>query len=633
MPNTGYRKEIDGLRAIAVLVIIFFHMKIPGFRGGFIGVDVFFVVSGFLITQIIVSSLETGQFSFRDFYIRRVTRIIPALAFTVAAVLLCSLYLQPPQALVHTAQQSIFALLSVSNVFFWMESNYWAPSAEKFTLLHTWSLGVEEQFYLVYPLILFAAHRLGGLRGVVTLLLLTLGVGIYVSEIATRSHPAAAFYFAPLRFYEFALGGLGTFLVLRMHGLQKIPWFSGAITLLGVLLILVSAIYFNSLLPLPGVLILLPLSGALLIILAGPSPSARLLLSNPLMSWLGKVSYSLYLVHWPIIVFYRQDFEAHPSPLQLAGLFAATLVAAGLLNRYVERRFRLSHGGNLTAGGMPTRTALWYTGGAVLLISIVSGILIVAKGWPSRMPPAAQALMEIDPGVDRRARRQYLEDTCTPAGAVFCGERTPGKRTILLLADSRGTDLYIALREAYPQANVMVAFAPGCPPTFSPTLGHRIFFNQCPEFNQARLKEALDAPEHDVIFLAADLSIRREKAMLDTVRRLRAAGKTVFLLGEFAIAVPKKSPIDIAIGALRFRDERYLERFLVEEPFRLDGDYAEKINALGAVYVSNKPLFYDGRYHFDDRQTGNLLTDDGVHLNTFGAKKFGQYLRSNYPLP
>ncbi len=309
---------------------------------------------------------------------------------------------------------------------------------------------------------------------------------------------------------------------------------------------------------------LLPLSGALMIILAGSSPSARLLLSNPLMSFLGKVSYSLYLVHWPIIVFYRQDFEAHPSLWQKTGLFVASLVAAVLLNRYVERRFRLSHGSNSTPGGMSTRTALWYTGGAVLLISIVSGITIVAEGWPSRMPQAAMALMKIDPGVDIRARKQYLEDTCMPAGDIFCGERIPGKRTILLLGDSRGTDIYIALREAYPEANVMVAYAPGCPPTFSSTLGERIFFKHCPEFNQARLKEALDAPKQDVIFLAANIANGREEAMLDTVRRLRATGKTVFLLGEF-MKNGKKSPIEIAIGALRFRDENYLERFMEDE--------------------------------------------------------------------
>ena len=160
----------------------------------------------------------------------------------------------------------------------------------------------------------------------------------------------------------------------------------------------------------------------------------------------------------------------------------------------------------------------------------------------------------------------------------------------------------------------------------------RMFFDQCPEFNQARLTQVLDAPDEDVIFLAADLPIWREEAMLETVRRLRAAGKSVFLLGEFRIT-GDKSPIDIAIGALRFRDENYLERFIVEEPFRLDGDYAAKVNALGAVYVSNKPFFFDGRYHLHDRQTGHLLTEDGIHLNDFGAKKFGQYLREQYPLP
>lgn len=631
MPNTSYRKEIDGLRAIAVLVIIFFHLQIPGFQGGFIGVDVFFVVSGFLITQIIVSSLNTGEFSFRDFYVRRVTRIIPALAVTVAAVLLCSLYLQLPQKLEHTALQSIYALLSVSNFFFWSQASYWATAAESYALLHTWSLGVEEQFYLAYPLMLFAAHRLAGSRGVVITLLLTFGVSLYASEVATRVNRDAAFFFSPLRFYEFALGGLGTFLVPRVQGLQKIRWLSSVVTLLGILLILASTLFFNWLWPLPGVRMLIPLFGALLIILAGQSPSANLLLSNTLMTWLGKVSYSLYLVHWPIIVFYRQYFEATPSLWQITGLFVVILVTAALLNRFVEQRFRLARGGKSTAVGMPARTTLRYTALAVLLILVVSGTLVAANGWPSRISPAVRELAELDPQEGRTARKQYVKDTCTPAGDLFCGKRIPGKRTILLLADSRGPDIFIALREAYPQANIMVSYAPGCPPTFSTVLGSVRFLEECPEFNEARLKEALDAPKEDVIFLAADISTRSEKPLLDTVRRLRAAGKTVYLLGEFRLT--RNSPIDIAIGTLRFGDENYLERFIVDEPFKRDGDYAEKIKAMGAVYVSNKPFFFDGRYHLHDRQTGNLFTDDGIHLNDLGAKKFGQYLRDNYPLP
>jgi peptidoglycan/LPS O-acetylase OafA/YrhL len=632
MSNSAYHREIDGLRAIAVLVIVLFHLQIPGFQGGFIGVDVFFVVSGFLITELIVSRLKTGEFSFRDFYVRRVTRIIPALAVTVAAVLLCSLFFQLPKELMHTARQSIYALLSVSNFFFWSESNYWEPVAETYVLLHTWSLGVEEQFYLVYPLMLFAAHRLGGSRGVVIVLLSTFAVSVYASEIATTQHREAAFYFTPLRFYEFALGGLGTFVLQRVQGLQKIRLLSSVVTLLGILLILASTYRFNWMLPLPGVRMLLPLSGALLIILAGHSPSANLLLCNPVMTWFGKVSYSLYLVHWPIIVFYRQNFEATPSWLQLIGLFVAMLVAAGLLNYFVERRFRLASGNNLTAAGIPARTVMRHTGQLALLLLIVSGTLVAANGWPSRFSPAVRELAAIDLRSDRSARRQYLEDTCTPAGDLFCGERIPGTQTILLLADSRGTDIYIALREAYPQANIMVSHALGCPPTFSPVLGNQNFFKQCPEFNQARLMEALDAPKEDVIFLAAELSIWSEKALLDTVRRLRAAGKTVFLLGEFRLT-RHKSPIDVAIGVLRFGDENYLERFLVKHPFKLDGDYAAEVEALGAVYVSNKPFFFDGRYHFHDRQTGNLLTEDGIHLSTYGAKKFGQYLRDNYPLP
>ncbi|MGY8791013.1 MAG: acyltransferase family protein, partial [Pseudomonadales bacterium] len=164
--NSSYHHEIDGLRAIAVVVIILFHLKVAGFTGGFIGVDVFFVVSGYLITQIIVVNLAESSFTFKDFYIRRSTRILPALVATVLVMLPLAMYLQQPAALVHTAQESIYALFSLSNFYFWTETNYWSPLAEKYVLLHTWSLGVEEQFYLAYPLLIVACHRMAGINGV-----------------------------------------------------------------------------------------------------------------------------------------------------------------------------------------------------------------------------------------------------------------------------------------------------------------------------------------------------------------------------------------------------------------------------------------------------------------------------------
>ena len=199
--NSEYHHEIDGLRAISVVVIVLFHLKVAGFLGGFIGVDIFFVISGYLITRIILFNLAEGSFRFNDFYIRRITRILPALVATVVVILPLAMYLQQPAALVQTAKESLYALLSLSNVYFWTESSYWAPASEKYVLLHTWSLGVEEQFYLVYPLLLVAFHRMAGIKGVIALLLVIVVVGTIASEIMLTTDPTAAFFFTPLRFY------------------------------------------------------------------------------------------------------------------------------------------------------------------------------------------------------------------------------------------------------------------------------------------------------------------------------------------------------------------------------------------------------------------------------------------------
>jgi peptidoglycan/LPS O-acetylase OafA/YrhL len=304
MAKNNYHYEIDGLRAVSVLVIILFHLDVAGFHGGFIGVDIFFVISGYLITNIIASSLSAGHFSFKDFYIRRATRILPALFATILLVLPIAMYLQQPAALVHTAQESIYALFSLSNIFFWTESGYWTPSAENYVLLHTWSLGVEEQFYLIYPLLLVLAYRLAGGRGVIILLLITTTLGTAATEMVAKIDGSAAFYLTPLRFYEFAFGGLAAMLP-GTTVIQKSRSLCGAATAAGLALILFASLKFNGIFTPPGIFMLVPVLGALLVILAGPSPVANILLINPVMSWLGKISYSLYLVHWPIVVFYR----------------------------------------------------------------------------------------------------------------------------------------------------------------------------------------------------------------------------------------------------------------------------------------------------------------------------------------
>jgi peptidoglycan/LPS O-acetylase OafA/YrhL len=312
MASSTYHREIDGLRAVSVLVIILFHLGVSSFEGGFIGVDVFFVISGFLITRIIASGLAAGQFSFRDFYIRRSTRILPALVATIVLILPIAMYLQQPAALVHTAQESLSALFSVSNIFYWAESGYWESAAGKYPLLHTWSLSVEEQFYLVYPALLVIAHRIAGVRGVLYLLTGIALVGTAASEWAIQVDGSAAFYATPLRFYEFAFGGLAA-MIPGLTAVQKSPRLSGAVTLAGLALILHACLIFSESTPLPGIRMLGPVLGAVLVLLAGPSPVARIVLMNPMASWIGKASYSLYLIHWPIIVFYRAYFGTNLS--------------------------------------------------------------------------------------------------------------------------------------------------------------------------------------------------------------------------------------------------------------------------------------------------------------------------------
>ena len=267
MGLSAYRSEIDGLRALSVLVILLFHLQVTRFGGGFIGVDVFFVISGFLITNIILKELEGGQFSFRQFYARRIARIIPALVVTIGLSLLAAMVLFIPQALEHAMQQGLAALYSVSNIFFWMEKDYWSPDAKSFLLLHTWSLGVEEQFYLFYPLLLFLCHRLFGVRGVWLLMLVLVAGGTIAAEQVVWRDRSAAFYMAPFRLNEFALGGLGGLLMPRVAQLQgRLTVLTSAGTAAGLGLIFYSAVTYSFFTPFPGYHALAPTLGLMLLV-------------------------------------------------------------------------------------------------------------------------------------------------------------------------------------------------------------------------------------------------------------------------------------------------------------------------------------------------------------------------------
>ncbi len=334
-----YRSEIDGLRALAVLPVILYHAGLPGFPAGFVGVDVFFVISGYLISSILLNELQAGTFTLSGFYERRARRILPALFLVLATCLPLAWWLLLPHELEGFARSLIAVILFLSNLLFWQESDYFAAEAELIPLLHTWSLAVEEQFYLLFPLLLLLGWRLGKTR-LTVLIVLVATLSLAFSEWLWRVDAGANFYGLPSRAWELMLGALAA---LYLHQRpQPGGWLAQGLALLGLALVLGSAMLLDNSLPFPSLYALLPTVGATLIILfATPNNGAGKLLSLPPLVGVGLISYSAYLWHQPLLVFARIQPYREPDAWLLGTTAALSLLLAWLSWRFVERPFRV----------------------------------------------------------------------------------------------------------------------------------------------------------------------------------------------------------------------------------------------------------------------------------------------------
>jgi len=333
--KSSYRPEIDGLRAVGVLGVVFFHLGLTSLSGGFAGVDVFFVISGYLISRNILDDIEANRFSFAEFYSRRARRILPALIFTVSMTFIAGLLWLSPVTMRQLAKESTHALLSISNIQYWRESHeYFAATSNQLTLLHCWSLSLEEQFYLAWPLLLLLGVRARKLKTIIC------GAGILSCGLAivmSRHHPEATFFLMPFRVFEFAIGTSIIF-VERRYVPTKAT--ATGLTALGLFAIVASFAVFT-----PGsafaAVTLIPSLGAAAIILAGRSSRlGQVLASGPFIS-IGRASYSLYLCHWPIIFFARVIFgEAAENFIGQTIQLMLMLATAFLMRRFVEAPFR-----------------------------------------------------------------------------------------------------------------------------------------------------------------------------------------------------------------------------------------------------------------------------------------------------
>lgn len=395
--RVAYRPEIDGVRAIAVLAIIFFHAGYSPISGGFLGVDIFLVISGYLITKIIHTELERGSFSILSFYERRIRRIIPALLLVIALTAVPAYFLMLPDDLENYGQSVVATLLFANNILLMMTSDYFALATEFKPLMHTWSLAVEEQYYVVIPLTMMAMHRIRGRRTVISGIVLVTLVSLGYCFWAAREAPDANFYLIFSRAWEL---GAGALVALGEPAFRKrfdvVPSMSGAAALVGLAMVVIPMFVLHEAILLPDWPTLIPVTGVCLLLLFanGSNVAGRFLSWGPMVA-IGLISYSAYLFHQPIFAFVRIASLDEPSIVLMTSMAFATFLCAYFSWRYVEQPFR--------SRTMPfTSVALACVGlGSVALAAGLA--MVLSSGFYNDWPELAQG----DTGFGMRQNKSF----------------------------------------------------------------------------------------------------------------------------------------------------------------------------------------------------------------------------------
>ena len=440
MAHPNYRADIDGLRAVAVLLVVVHHAFPQALKGGFIGVDLFFVISGFLISTIIVQNLQQDTFSILDFYKRRIKRIFPALILVLIASFVAGWFVLLPADYKQLGKHMAAGAAFVSNFAFWNESGYFESGSKLKPLLHLWSLGIEEQYYIFWPfIVLFAWKRKFNLFKVC----LVLFVLSFAVNIATaKGHVVAAFYSPLSRFWELLIGSVLAYTSLQASKMTKSTHFNNGMAWFGVVILAIGVYFIHPERRFPGFWALFPTASAYLLIKAGPNAwFNQQVLSHRLLVWIGLISFPLYLWHWPLLVF----AEIKLGELSLAtklGLIALSILLSWLTYRCIERPIRF---GNLIVETKKIPLALC---AMLLTAAIVGGYTYQRDGFDSRFPKFIQALLKNQPKLDEGWRTgKCILDQGHPSSEFSPSCVDKDKRPLLFLwGDSHAAALYPGLK-------------------------------------------------------------------------------------------------------------------------------------------------------------------------------------------
>lgn len=604
-----YRNDIDGLRAVAVIPIVLYHAGVSQISGGFIGVDVFFVISGYLITSIMIADMKAGRFSVVGFWGRRVVRIFPALFVMLAAVLAAGTIFLFPGDLRSLAWSAAAAAAFVSNVWFEFTTGYFGPAAETLPLLHTWSLGVEDQFYIVHPLLLAAVfawlpRRLKTVLAATALASFGLGLALALAA------PVHAFYALPGRVWELGLGALvaaGAFPTIGSARGRDAAALGGlALIALGYALIRPTSLF-----PVPWAL--LPALGTATIIAYGEGAASERFLALRPMRFVGAISYSLYLWHWPIITFWRLRHDLTLSPADTAVVVTLSFAAAWASYRLIERpaidAFRK---------GRPARTLIVGLCGVGAVCGVAAIVHLGSEHWRAYPPEVRKVTAYADYTATPDHHAQFLDGTCfVSLGEVYdrahCLPVSTTKPNLLVFGDSHAAQYWLALKERFPAWNVMQATGAACRPMHGvSTEGH------CNDFVPFILDDFLARTKIDAVILAGRWLDGEDAILAATIRTLRSRGIHVTVIGP-VVEYEGEMPAILADAMMR-GDPELAARKRLAERFTRDRAMAPIVRETGATWVSAWDAECpEGRCRLFDGDGGPMHFDYG-HVTLSGAR-------------
>lgn len=616
LPSMKYKAHIDGLRALAVVPVVLFHLDVEAMSGGFVGVDIFFVISGYLITTILYNDISVGKYSIFEFYKRRILRILPALAAVLIFISAVSVFMLFPVEQTSVGESLVFSTSFLSNVYFWWSSDYFSAAAETMPLLHTWSLAVEEQFYIVFPPLLYLIWK--HFRERLLHVLIFAGVMSFGGcLLVLKLQESAAFYLLPFRAWELLMGAVLSILQTRRSFAP-----SALLGGVGFVLVVLPVLMLDRESSFPGFNALYPCLGAcLLIAFAEGTVIGRVLSLRPVV-YVGKASYSFYLWHWPLIVFWKVLFGSDLTVMGVLLLASVSFSIAIISTEFVEKPFRGAWARSLPSGyvmlgglltllvifmiGLGVRLNMFKTAGAISVPSEVERVVSAANytEWQDHAKQFRRGECLIGAG----------DGGITAFKPGVCATIEKDRVNVVLIGDSHAAQYWGAFHELFPDVNVMQVTASGCRFLLSSDGDPN-----CIQIRDWVFNDFLSSNYVDVVILGGRWYQHELGFVQPTLDYLKDVSRNVILLGP---TVEYNGSLPLLLARTMLRGEEFdFAKHLVRGKGQLDLEMRQRAEEEGVSYIS----VLSSECRADECL---LIASDGVpmqfdygHLTLSGAKE------------